>query len=93
MLKVVSAALPHRPEAFYWRARALQLIDRDDEALADAMRALHADGSYVLARVLRAELSSQEEAKIRADSTTPPDLGDSPGWATAWLDAHGNTSA
>jgi tetratricopeptide (TPR) repeat protein len=84
-----AAEVPERPEAYYHRARGLDLLGRDEEALAEAGRALERDAGFVPALVLRAALLEKQgkQAEALAERERAKKLGQG-GWAEIWLSAH-----
>ena len=89
LLGAAARDLPERPDAYYHRAEALHLLGREDEALADADRALAAAPDFVPARMLRATLLESAGRERERAAEIDRALADAAGveWARAWLRA------
>jgi serine/threonine protein kinase/Tfp pilus assembly protein PilF len=88
-LSVAAAAVPGRPDAYYYRARGLRLLGRDGEALGELERAVAGGREFVPARVLRASiLSARGDAEAARRELEQAEGSAEAGWAKAWLNAH-----
>ncbi len=75
---------PRKPEAYYWRARALVLMSREDDAVMEFRRALDVDQTFVPAQFfLRALTNSGHNADGKLEDQEHPEP-----WKTAWIEAY-----
>ncbi len=72
--------LPRRPDAYFYRARGLLLLDRQEEAQKELQRALSSDSEFVPARVL---LAQPKESTPDIESISMKD-----DWSVFWMEAH-----
>lgn len=66
VLDTLTQDVPWEPDAFYHRARALLLLEREEEALRDLDRAIAADSEFVPAFVLRGTIFQKKGEQDRA---------------------------
>ncbi|HAK96244.1 MAG TPA: hypothetical protein DCM87_14945 [Planctomycetes bacterium] len=88
-LAAAAALDSSRPDAHYHHARALLLLDLDDEARAVIDRALRRQPDFVPARVLRAAIrESRRDREGATEDLTEAAASAEDSWRRAWLSAH-----
>ncbi len=81
--------VPKRPEAHYYRARALLILNRVEEAREELEKALIARPNFTPARFLRDELLATGKSEPGREGTREETSGEEPeSWRSNWLEAH-----
>ncbi len=93
-----AALVPRKPDAHYYRARALSLLGNEDGALNDALeaikQALDCDPGFVPARFLQAKIFEKTGALEAAEAARDAArVSVRSAWARYWLDARQATEA